>query len=160
MTIRSSFSNDDVIKWKHFRLCWPFVRGINRSSVNYPQKGQWRGALMFSLICAWINGWVNNGEVGELRRHHTHYNFTVMWQRLAEIGAWINNHNHNTIWNIFIQQCHNMKDGCPSADELTLMDMDKTTKPRKVRTVWIFLRMYYTCTSKGTFRNAQLTYPN
>ena len=21
---------------------------------------QWRGALMFSLICAWINGWINN----------------------------------------------------------------------------------------------------
>ena len=28
--------------------------------VNSPHKGQWRGALMFSLICVWINGWVNN----------------------------------------------------------------------------------------------------
>ena len=26
-------------------------------------NGQWHGALMFSLICAWINGWVNNREV-------------------------------------------------------------------------------------------------
>ena len=50
--------DDDVIKWKHFPHYWPFVRGIHRSSVNSPQKGQWRGALMLSLICAWINGWV------------------------------------------------------------------------------------------------------
>ena len=28
-------------------------------------KGQWRGALMFSVICARINGWVNNGEAGD-----------------------------------------------------------------------------------------------
>ena len=41
-----------------FRVNWPFVRGIHRSPVNSPHKGQWRGALMFSLICAGINGWV------------------------------------------------------------------------------------------------------
>ena len=54
--------HDDVIKWKHFPHYWPFARGIHRSPVNSPQKGQWRGALMFSLICVWINGWVNNHE--------------------------------------------------------------------------------------------------
>ena len=43
--------HDDVIKWKHFPRNWPFVRGIHRSPVNSPNKGQWRGALMFSLIC-------------------------------------------------------------------------------------------------------------
>ena len=48
--------HDDVIKWKHFPRYWPFVRGIHRSQVNFPHKGQWCGALMFSLICAWING--------------------------------------------------------------------------------------------------------
>ena len=41
-------------------------------------KGQWCGALMFSLICASINVWVNNGEAGDLRRHHAHYHVTVM----------------------------------------------------------------------------------
>ena len=44
--------HDDIIKWKHFPHYWPFVRGIHRSPVNSPHKGQWRGALMFSLICA------------------------------------------------------------------------------------------------------------
>ena len=41
-------------------------------------KGQWRGALIFSLICVWINGWVNNREAGDLRRYCAHYDVTVM----------------------------------------------------------------------------------
>ena len=41
-------------------------------------KGQWRGALMFSLICVWINGWVNNRENGDLRRYQSHYNVIAM----------------------------------------------------------------------------------
>ena len=70
--------HDDVIKWKHFPRNWPFVRGIHRSPVNSPHKGQWRGALMFSLIYVWINGWVNNREAGDLRRYLVHYDVTVM----------------------------------------------------------------------------------
>ena len=72
------WSHDDVIKWKHFPRSWPFVRGIHRPPVNSPHKGQWRGALMFSLICVWINGWVNNREAGDLRRHRGHYDVIVM----------------------------------------------------------------------------------
>ena len=71
--------HDDVIKWKHFPRYWPFVRGIHQSPVNSLHKGQWRGALMFSLICVWINGWVNNLEAGDLRRYHAHYDVNVMW---------------------------------------------------------------------------------
>ena len=66
--------HDDVFKWKHFPRNWPFVRGIHRSPVN----SQWRGALMFSMICVWINGWVNNGEAGDLICHRAHYDVTVM----------------------------------------------------------------------------------
>ena len=69
---------DDVIKWKHFPRNWPFVRGIHRSPVNSPHNGQWRGALMFSLICVWINDWVNNREAGDLRRYRAHYDVIVM----------------------------------------------------------------------------------
>ena len=46
--------------------------------MNSPHKGQWRGALMFSLNCAWINGWVNYREAGDLRRHRTDNDVTVM----------------------------------------------------------------------------------
>ena len=42
--------HDDVIKWKHFPHYWPFVRGIHRSPVNSPHKGQWGGALMFFYL--------------------------------------------------------------------------------------------------------------
>ena len=75
--------HDDVIKWKYFPRYWPFVRGIHRSPVNSPHKGQWRGALMFTLICARINGWVNNGEAGDLRRYRVHYEVTVMSKDLS-----------------------------------------------------------------------------
>ena len=45
--ICSHGSHDDVIKWKHFPHNWPFVRGIHRSPVNSPHKGQWCEALIF-----------------------------------------------------------------------------------------------------------------
>ena len=74
---------DDVIKWEAFLpRYWPFVRGIHWSPVNSPHKGQWRGALMFSLICAWIHGRVNNGEAGDLRSHGAYYDVTVMYTDL------------------------------------------------------------------------------
>ena len=88
-------SHDDVIKWKHFPRYWPFVRGIHRSPMNSPLKGQWRGALMFSLI--WINGWVNNRKAGDLRRHRAHCDVIVMislvWRRSL---LWLN----DMIWNL------------------------------------------------------------
>ena len=70
--------HDDVITWKHFPRYWPFVRGIYRSPVNSPYKGQWRRALMLSLIVALITVWVNNREAGDLRGHRAHYDVTVM----------------------------------------------------------------------------------
>ena len=74
--------HDDIIKWKYFLHYWPFVGGIHRAPVNSPHKGQWRRALMFPLICAWINGWINNGEAGDLICHHVHYDITVMGVRI------------------------------------------------------------------------------
>ena len=74
------FCHDDAIKWKHFPRYWPFARGIHRSPVNYPHKGEWRGALMFSLIFTWINGSVNNREAGDLRHHRAYYDVIVMYE--------------------------------------------------------------------------------
>ena len=75
---RSYYQHDDVNKWKHFPRYWPFVRGIHRSPVNFLHKSQWRRALMFSLICTWINSWVNYREAGYLWRHRAHYDVIVM----------------------------------------------------------------------------------
>ena len=73
--------HDDVIKWKHFPRYWPFVRGIHRSPVHSPHKGQWRRALIFSFICAWMNSWINNREAVDLRRHRAHYHYDVVVMR-------------------------------------------------------------------------------
>ena len=48
-------------------------------AVNSPHNGQWRRALKLSLIRAWINGWVNDGEAGDMRRHRAHYDVIVMY---------------------------------------------------------------------------------
>ena len=95
--ITSGSSHDDVIKWKHFLHYWPFVRGIHRSPVNSPHKGQWRESLMFTLICARINCWGNNREAGDLRRHCAHYDVMVMSQRVSNAqNAFISRHHHDS----------------------------------------------------------------
>ena len=63
---------------KIFRVTWPYERGIHQSPVNSPHKGQWCGDLLFSLICVWTNGWVNNRDAGDLRHNHAHYDVTAM----------------------------------------------------------------------------------
>ena len=75
--VRRVHQHDDVIKWKHFHCYWPFVRETIRLHAT-GHKGQWRGALVFSLICAWTNNWANNRDVGDLRRYRAHYDVTVM----------------------------------------------------------------------------------
>ena len=76
--IAKTHMHDDVIKWKHFPRYWPFVRGIHWSLVNSHHKGQWRGALMFSLKCTWTIGWANNRDAPGLRRLGAHYDVTII----------------------------------------------------------------------------------
>ena len=78
--------------WRHkietFSRYWPFVWGIHQSPVNFPHKGQWRRALVFSLFCVWINGWVNNREASYLRRYRAHYDVTSENISCVIISAW------------------------------------------------------------------------
>ena len=71
------------------------MRGIHRSAVNFPHKGKWHGALMLSLICVWINGWVNNRKAGDLRRYRAYYDVIVISQqrkrRFHEYTAYFTN---------------------------------------------------------------------
>ena len=73
---------DKVISWWRHQIetfpYRPFVRGIHRSPVNSPHKGQWHRALIFSLNYTWTYGWVNNRDAGDLRRHCVHYDATLM----------------------------------------------------------------------------------
>ena len=85
----SLYIDDDIIKWKHFPCNWPFVWGFHQSPVASPHKGQWRKALMFSLICTQIYDSVSNREASDLRRHRAHYDVTVieMGRRMWECGC-------------------------------------------------------------------------
>ena len=64
-----------------FSMLLLFVRGIHRS--QRPVKG----ALMFSLICAWLNDWVNNLEAGDLRHHRVHYDVIVMEYSVSTVDT-------------------------------------------------------------------------
>ena len=68
--------------WRHQMETFSALLGICAGNspvpVNSPHKGQWREALMFSLICVWINGWANNCKAGDLRRYCAHYDVIVM----------------------------------------------------------------------------------
>ena len=68
-------THEDVIKWKHCRHYWSFV---HRS----------RGALMFSLICAWTSRLANNGDANDLRRHRAHYDVIIMSMVFSWTGLW------------------------------------------------------------------------
>ena len=55
--------------------------------ITGPLSGEfteWRGALVFSLICARMNNWVNNHEAGDLRRHRGNYDVSVMRFELSQ----------------------------------------------------------------------------
>ena len=60
-----------------FRVTGPLWGEFTQSSVNSPHKGQWRGALMISLIRTWRDGWVNNRDAGGLWRNGAHYGVIV-----------------------------------------------------------------------------------
>ena len=113
--------HDDVIKWKHFLRYWPFVRGSHRSLLNSPHRGQWCGALMFSLVCDWTNDWANNRDAGDLRRHGAHYYVTVM---NCVISGTFGYHNENLL-------CHQRR--------LSIYDKDKLPSFLALCHPWISL---------------------
>ena len=47
--------------------------GITPVTGGFPHESLWRWNLMFSLICAWTNGWASNRGTGDLRHHRTLY---------------------------------------------------------------------------------------
>ena len=77
------YFHEDFIKWKHFPRYWPFVWRIHRSLVNSLHKGQWQGAFMCYLICASINGLLNNNEAGDLRHDRDHCGVVLLFKMIS-----------------------------------------------------------------------------
>ena len=87
-------------------LCGEFT-----GPVNSPHNGQWRGALMFSLIWVWINGWVNNREAGVLRGYRAHYDVIVMERWVRNVQLWYDGYYHSTfIWIDCCECCYQQDD--------------------------------------------------
>ena len=108
---------------------------------------------MFSLICAWTNGRVNNRDAGDLRRHRAHYDVTVMtfplvhvpqgsilYQTFVALTVYPKKYAHGFCFAVLC--CgYTLTDfpistrltslalwqsnDCPSASKATLMNMDK-----------------------------------
>ena len=141
------FAHDDVIKCKHLRRYWPFERGIQRSPVNSPHKGQWRGALVSSFICAWRNVGINNRYAGDLRRHRAHYDVTIM-SNFFRVCVWNSLHRtkprDNGITTMTYYECYRNKHHMTSSTHFILYVCDKNnnklpneemSKPSKLYTV-------------------------
>ena len=95
--------------WRHqmeiFSALPAICAGNSSAPVNSPHKGQWRGALTFSLISAWINGWVNKCEASDLRRHRVHYYVTIMvWKQICYLEDKTNLYNHCEISDFLVSE--------------------------------------------------------
>ena len=69
--------------WRHqmetFSVLLAFCAGNSPDPGEFPSQRPVAWSFDVFLICAWINGWVNNGEASDLRRHRAHYDVTVMY---------------------------------------------------------------------------------
>ena len=77
LVFKLSVANFRVPAWWHHQMV-TFSALLTLCAGKSPLIKARRGALMFSLIWAWINGWVNNREAGDLRRQRAHHDLTVM----------------------------------------------------------------------------------
>ena len=93
--------------------------------TSHTHKGQWRGGLMFSSISAWTNGWVNNRDAGDLRRHRAHYDVIVMHQRLDTVKTYYRTVNifkdPGKLWYSFGEINHPFTPPPPPPSAITLL---------------------------------------
>ena len=124
------------------------MRGIHRPPVNSPHKGQWRGALVFSLIWAWINGWVTNYEAGDLRRHRAHYDVTVMLWICCSLLRWSISHKLCCWFGFasFDGHIDGLVQDCSISSALVMEILQPCTKP----SIWAFCWRFWGCTQPHT----------
>ena len=68
--------------WRHqmetFSALLALCAGNSPITGEFPSQRPLTRSFDFSLICAWINGWVNSRKAGNFGRHRAHYDVTVM----------------------------------------------------------------------------------
>ena len=66
------------IKWKHFPRYMALCAGNSPVTGEFPAQRPVTRSFDVSLICVWMDCWLNNREADDLRGHCTHYDVTVM----------------------------------------------------------------------------------
>ena len=107
LSISDKFKNHFFAKtfelWQHswwrlqmatFSALLTICAGNSPVTGEFPAQRPLRGSFGVSLICAWINSWINNREAGDLRRHRAHYDATVMF--CGSLASWGPVHNETT----------------------------------------------------------------
>ena len=72
-----------IVVWNE-ALFWSEENEATRKLLkqHFMMTSSYGTALLFSLICAIKNGWANNRDAGDLRRHRARNNVTVMCYHL------------------------------------------------------------------------------
>ena len=78
-----------VVFWTriYFTVCYLISQSCTRHQMETFSALLASGAELWCccfLSAPWINGWVNKGEAGDLRRHRAHYDVIVMNIRKSE----------------------------------------------------------------------------
>ena len=85
---------------KTFSALRALCAGNSPLTGEFPSQRPVTRSFDVSLICAWINGWVNNREAGDLRRHRAHCDVTVMIRvsqvRSSDLVANLSNSTSNS----------------------------------------------------------------
>ena len=103
-----------VTRWRHrmeiFYALLALCEGIYRWPGDSIHKGRWRGALIFSLVCAQTNGLTNSWITGDMRHHDFH--MTSLWWRqpLAVMLSQVNHTQYQLIqymqYDFFLNHAH------------------------------------------------------
>ena len=71
-----------VTRWRHqmetFSALLAICAGNSPVTGEFPAQRSVTRSFDVFFTCAWTNGWINNQDAGNLRRHRTHYYVTVM----------------------------------------------------------------------------------
>ena len=66
------------------------LRGKFTGHRRIPLTKASNAELFFFLISAWKNGWVNNREASDLRRHRPHYDVILMYKESEDTSIkWV-----------------------------------------------------------------------
>ena len=90
------FSHEDVMIWKPwwrhqmetFSALLALCAWNSLVTGEFPSQRPVTQSFDFCLIYAWTNGWVNNRETGDLRRHRAHYDVIVLAVRITDPLWW------------------------------------------------------------------------